>query len=306
VSCYHPITLYPSRTGPSKKTGKTSLVGISKGDPTRGMFIPCGRCTGCRLEYSRQWAIRCYHESKSHTHNSFLTLTLNEESLTHVYSNTAATLNPSDLTLFFKRLRQHVDRHPILFHGDTVRYYACGEYGDESGRPHYHACIFGLDFKDKTLHSSKNGFNLYRSDTLNNIWGLGNCLIGDVTFESAAYVARYVMKKLNGPRAVEYQELAILPEFVRMSRRPGIGQSFYQKYHTDMYSQDTCIVRKGVQTKPPKYYDKLYDLDNPLSMLYIKAQRQIDAFKQGLISAQQLNAKEVIKKAQMSSISRSL
>lgn len=237
--------------------------------------------------------------------NSFLTLTLNDENLV-TGSQGIATLDPRQLELFWKRLRKA---------GFDIRYYACGEYGDISGRPHYHAVAFGLFFKDRKLYTSKNGHNLYTSETLDKIWGLGNCWIGEVTFESCAYVARYIMKKLNGKSAKIYEYEGIEPEFCRMSRgksshpdprfHGGIGSSWYNKYTSDLFPSDICVIRGDVKITPPKYYSQKYALKYPTQYQRIKLNRE----KRGLKYASENTPtrrlqKEEVKLAQLTQLLR--
>lgn len=250
MACYYPIKMYRSPSGPNSK-GKTPLVSHVK-TSQGGIDVPCGRCIGCRLERSRQWAVRCKNEADMNDENCFITLTYNNENLLY-RSTDRPTLNPRDLQLFWKRLRKEFDKN-----GRKFRYFACGEYGDTTNRPHYHACLFGIDFKDKKYHSTKNDNHLYTSDLLNHIWGNGHCLIGAVTFESAAYVARYIMGKKLGNQKDYYIENDIIPEFNTMSRRPGIGANWFDKYHKDVTTFDIQVVN-GVETRPPKYYDKLLE-----------------------------------------------
>lgn len=202
-----------------------------------------------------------------HDSNLFLTLTYNDKNLP-TGTEGRATINKRDLQLFWKRLRKS---------GLDVRYYAVGEYGDSTGRPHYHAIAFGLRLDDLRFYSRSNGFNLYTSQTLNEHWGLGNCWIGDVTFESCAYVARYVMKKLTGNHSKLYDHEGIMPEFALMSRRPGIGSSFYDKYVSDLLPHDTTVIRNNVKISTPRYYLNKYSITNPTETLSIKSQRQLNA-----------------------------
>lgn len=215
---------------------------------TSGKFIllPCGQCTACRLNKSREWATRCVLESKMHEENCFITLTYNDENLPADYG-----LCKKHFTDFMKRLRKNT--------GEKIRYYAAGEYGDLYSRPHYHACLFGWKPKDLQLYSVRNGINLYLSETLLKAWQYkGYVTVGDVTFESAAYVARYVMKKITGERAEEHYQ-GRQPEYTVMSRRPGIGASFFEKYSTDIYGKDFIVIRDQIKCKPPKYFDRIYD-----------------------------------------------
>lgn len=215
---------------------------------TTGKFIvlPCGQCMACRLNKSRDWATRCVLESKMHEQNCFITLTYDDEHLPKDYG-----LQKQDFTNFIKRLRKNT--------GAKIRYYAAGEYGDLYSRPHYHACIFGWKPDDLVLYSVRNGVNLYLSETLLKAWQYqGYVTVGDVTFESAAYVARYVTKKITGDRAAEHYQ-GRQAEYTVMSRRPGIGAEFFEKYSTDIYGKDFIVIRDQIKCKPPRYFDRIYD-----------------------------------------------
>ncbi len=270
MTCFHPLSAWISKDV-NPVSGKHYLV---FGTPTlKSKFehidLPCGKCIGCRLNYSRQWAMRCMHESRLHKENCFVTFTYNDEHVRWSSVTGEQTLFKKDLQLFWKRLRKALD--PIKF-----RYFACGEYGDTTNRPHYHAIIFGYDFKDKELYSvSPAGFPLYTSKFLDDVWSLGQCKIADVSFDSCAYVARYVMKKLSGAEAdIKYE--GIQKEFTVMSRKPGIGRDFYEKFKSDFYPYDRAILiddRGSRQLKPPRYYDNLYDLENPDEFKKIKDKR---------------------------------
>jgi len=164
----------------------------------------------------------------------------------------------------------------------------CGEYGEKLGRPHYHIILFGHQFEDKKyFFTSESKSRVYTSETLQSIWGLGHTSIGDVTFESAAYVARYVMKKITGDQAKDHYGEDIdqttgeinqkkLPEYNKMSLKPGIGQTWLDKYHTDVYPSDQVIIRNR-PTKPPRFYDKKYSLFKPLEFEEIQHNREIQA-----------------------------
>lgn len=211
--------------------------------------VPCGRCIGCRLERSRQWAVRMVNEANLHEKNCFITLTYNDNSLpVSLGGGGNPTLLPRDLQLFIKRLRKK--------YGTGIKYFACGEYGSKTQRPHYHACLFNLDFCDKIPYKKTGENILYTSKILDEIWGFGNCIIGDFSFDSAAYVARYCVEKLNGAAAIYYDEQAIEPEFARMSLKPAIGKAHFDKYKSDIYPYDTCVIN-SVKSKPSRYYDKL-------------------------------------------------
>lgn len=228
-------------------------------NPSQPLQIPCGQCMACRLERSRQWAVRCLHESSLHEANSFVTLTYANE---HLPPNLSLDVRP--FQLFMKRLRKQT--------GAKIRFFACGEYGEKYGRPHYHACLFGYDFADKKIHSENHRQEpLFTSSLLDSVWQQGHCLIGSVTFDSAAYVARYVTKKITGPAAAaHYGERR--PEFTLMSRRPGIGQAWLHKFKTDVYPHDLVLVN-GKRTKPPRYYDTWLENTDPLAYEALKNKR---------------------------------
>ena len=156
------------------------------------VYLPCGQCMACRLNKSRDWATRCVLEAKMHKDNCFVTLTYDDNHLPADYG-----LKKDDLTKFFKRLRFNT--------GAKLRYYAAGEYGELYSRPHYHICIFGWRPDDLILYTVRNGVSLYMSETILKAWQYrGFVTVGDVTFESAAYVARYVTKKITGDRAEDH------------------------------------------------------------------------------------------------------
>ena len=216
---------------------------------TTGKFIvlPCGQCYACRIAKSREWAARCVLEAKMHDDNCFITLTYDDN---HVPPD--MSLVKKDFTNFIKRLRFNT--------GEKIRYYACGEYGELYQRPHFHACLFGYKPKDLVIWSVRNGVNLYRSAEIEKAWQYqGYCTVGDVTYDSAAYVARYVLKKVTGSMAESHYQ-GREPEYTVMSRRPGIAADFFEKYDTDIYGKDFIVIRDGVKLKPPRYFDKLYDV----------------------------------------------
>lgn len=235
--------------------------------------VPCGRCIGCRLDYSRSWAVRCLLESKYHENNQFITLTYDDN---HLPSDNS--VHKRDLQLFFKRIRKYMKSY---YNIDNIKYYACGEYGDKSMRPHYHVIFFGLPLYDKKFLSCSRGVNLYTSDIVSKCWPLGIHSVGDVNYETAAYTARYVMKKRKGIYASWYADHNLEPEFVLMSRRPGIGLQYYLDYRDKIYDTDEIIYlnsdKQVLSIKPCSYYDKKYDLDDPDRLAKLKESRTVRA-----------------------------
>jgi len=290
------MILYKSLKG-KNANGKTPLTGLKNGgDPKQPVRVPCSRCFGCRLERSRQNAIRCVNEAQMHENNCFITLTYSDEYLT--WGSKKPVLYPRDLQLFFKRLRKK--------YGPKIRFFACGEYGERKGRPHYHACVFNHAFTDLTPKPNTQGDSpLFDSESLKALWGLGDVSVGEVTFESAAYVARYIMQKKLGKTASFYKREGISPEFVRMSRRPGIGASWYEKFKDDIFPHDYQVIRGGMKIRPPKYYGSKYELTNPTEYAIISESRQKAAEKMAPDNTlKRLAVKERVKKRQVSSLSR--
>ena len=254
MPCYKPLKGYRARS--TTPNGKRKLVfNRREGYEDRPVEVPCGRCIGCRLERSRQWAVRCMHEASLHEDNCFITLTYDDDHLPH-----GGTLVKHHWQDFMKRLRHE-------FPARQIKFYMCGEYGDESDRPHYHACLFNCSFDDRLFYSSRNGNDLYISPRLSKVWGKGFCSVGELTFESAAYTARYVLKKVTGERAADHYKSVcpvtgeiydLEPEFNLMSRGGrnghGIAKGWIERWRDDVYPDDTVIVN-GREARPPRYYD---------------------------------------------------
>jgi hypothetical protein len=222
------------------------------------------------------------HEAQMHTDNCFITLTYANE---HVPKD--MSLDYNHYQLFMKRLRKR-------FTGKTIRFYMAGEYGESFDRPHFHACLFGLDFPDKKIFKrTQIGSILYTSKILEELWPFGYSSIGDVNFESAAYVARYIMKKINGVTVNENHEVVDAgahyqycdletgeliqrkSEFNKMSLKPGIGQAWLDKFMSDVYTQDHVVVR-GRKCRPPRFYDNKFKLKFPDQFDMIQFAREMD------------------------------
>ena len=274
MPCFHPITAYHKIGG-----GITWTYQESNGIK---LTVSCKQCTGCRQEYARQWAMRIKHEADLWLNNIFITLTYNEQNLPEHNQ-----LVKKDFQDFMKRLRKKIDtdqkKENILtkINNPTpkVRFFHCGEYGEKFGRPHYHAILFNHNFNDrKPIPGQK---NLTTSDTLKKLWGKGHVSIGDVTFQSASYVAGYVQKKINGKQKEDHYrridkttgETWVLPqEYATMSRRPGIAGLWFAKHKKDVYPSDNIHIN-GKEMRPPKYYDNLFQEQDPSAMEKIKKNR---------------------------------
>jgi len=220
------------------------------------------------------------HESQSHAENCFLTLTYDDSHLPGAASDDFRQpgLDPDDLTKFFKRLRKRLNLGP-----EKLRYFACGEYGERFARPHYHVCLFGFGFySDRLIFKRGNsGCTIYTSKLLSSIWTDGFASVGELSFESAAYVARYVCKKITGKGAEDhYRKTDLLtgeryfvePEFARMSLKPGLGATWYAKYASDVFPHDYCVV-DGLKVKPPRFYDAKLEVEWPDKFMEVKAER---------------------------------
>lgn len=260
MRCYYPLDGWRSRSGGWTANRAEAYVDLP-------MSVACGQCIGCRLKRSADWAVRCMHEAQLHDENAYLTLT-------YAVEPADGSLRPKDFTDFMKRLRKHL-------RGRRISYFQCGEYGEKLGRPHHHAAIFGYSFPDKKRWKKHGGHWLYVSQELDRLWGHGYCTIGEVTFDSAAYIARYCTKKIYGPGAkwhytkvdAETGELyGIAEEYVTMSRRPAIGKRWLEKFNTDVYPSDEVIVR-GHERKPPRYYDKQHEKLDAAAHLRVQRKR---------------------------------
>jgi hypothetical protein len=286
--------------------GSVKFVSRSKKGVDGSLELPCGQCIGCRLERSRQWAMRCLHESSLYEDNSFITLTYDESNLP-----AGGSLNYPDFQRFMKRLRKNSKR--------PVRFYMGGEYGESTLRPHFHACLFGFDFSDKVyFRKSASGEKIYTSKFLESLWPFGLSSIGNVTFQSAAYIARYCVQKVTGdaadlhyscPEFVDEDGVirnSVVPEFNHMSLKPGIGAKWLEKYQTDVFPRDYVVIN-GVKTKPPKYYDVLFERESPGVFSDLVVQRELDAYSgrlAGEFSSARLDVKRQVKSAQLTQLKR--
>lgn len=238
--------------------------------------MKCGQCMGCRLDRSREWANRCMMELEYHDSAYFLTLTYNDKKIPRTeywdYDTgekyESLSLRKSDTQEFWKRLRYHYGK---------LRYYMCGEYGGETFRPHYHAIVFGLKLDDLKFYKRNfRGEMYYTSEKVNEIWENGYVVVSEVTWETCAYVARYVMKKLTGDMASYYKLHNIEPPFTTMSNKPGIARQWYDD-HPEIYDYDYINLKtekRGLKFRPPRYYDRLYDIEHPEEMAEIKEIRK--------------------------------
>jgi hypothetical protein len=209
------------------------------------------------MRWRREWALRCLHEKRLHSASAFLTLTYADEWLP-----SPPSLSLRDLQLFMKRLRK---ARP-----DGLRFFACGEYGDITKRPHYHVLLFNTRFQDQRFYKyTPGGDPLYRSVELSELWTYGNADIGTVTAKTCAYVAGYVMKKVGQS---EIPSPGYEREFRVMSRRPGIGAGWFDRFQDEAYRADSAII-DGREVGLPRYYDSKYGLVDAEDLKRIKLER---------------------------------
>lgn len=342
MPCYKPMLAVPFKI--SSDTGKVqykfsekfvSAAQLSEVIELEGKYypvkaLPCGKCIGCRLDYSKEWAIRCTLELQDYEPDTcwFVTLTYDDEHVPvsyyseldydfwikqglHVGSNgrvwdlfgydvpieelfgvctplsRSLTLRPKDLQDFLKRVRDWQHR----IYGNTIRFYACGEYGSSTARPHYHLIIYGLQlqpFGVSDWKSVQNGNTVYECKELEKIWKMGNVIVGRCTYETCGYVARYMLKKKKGHYGEFYRKFNIVPEFTRMSLKPGIGQSYYDKYAKDIYQNDEIFIateKRAIKSKPPRYFDIRAADEFPELLEQIKVERS-DASINHMIAAE--------------------
>lgn len=326
MTCYYPQPAYLPRPGDAHLTpnfdlrpvfesqiGKVGGIKAAEAYGWRRVILPCGNCIGCRLDRAATWAMRCMYEAQLHERNVFVTLTFNDANLSPDLS-----LHKEDYVLFMKRLRKYMKYH---FNCDDVRFFHCGEYGDLNNRPHHHAILFNVDFPDKKLwKTGPNGNPYYRSEILEKLWPFGYSTVGNVTYQSCGYVARYVLKKVTGKKASREYYGDRVPPYITMSRRPGIAKEWFEKYWRDVYPNDFCITERGVMRKPPRYFDLLYDYlisfvidsDLPtldeLKLLREEKAKLMDAKKYDteFEKMNRLHIRALVKERQIESLKRSL
>lgn len=271
MSCYHP--LLGIWRGEYTSTGAKKYHIEGNLDPNdcphllEHVVIPCGKCIGCRLDYSRSWADRMMLELETAKKGLFVTLTYDNEHLPVCQYDEDGfplygSLQKRDCQLWMKVLRKR-------FEGVRIRFYLAGEYGENTLRPHYHAILFGIglcDLPDLVPHGTNElGDKYFISPMLSETWDRGFVLVSDVSWKTCAYVARYVTKKLNGPWSIDYAIRNCIPEFSLMSRKPGIGR-LYLEEHPDCLDYENINIstaESGLKIRIPKYYLRQIKLTDP-------------------------------------------
>lgn len=350
MACYHPLKAFPIGLNSSGKTNykicsydvdhieildnnktvccRNPYESAFRGSQVKRVVtdfveIPCGKCIGCRLEYSRQWANRLMLELEYHDSAYFVTLTYNDAHVpTSSYEGDfgdvypSLTLNKYDYQLFMKRLRK-------AFPNDKIRFYAAGEYGTNTMRPHYHAIIFGLHLNDLVPYGKSSlNFQYYTSESLQRVWSIvpngetydpekhniGFVSVANVSWETCAYVSRYVTKKLTGDESAFYDLFSINPPFSLMSRKPGIARQWYEDHPDCMDTEyiNISTPQGGRKFRPPKYYEKLYEIDEPeLSAELKETRRRMAEFSKALkLSRTDLSYLEMLAVEEQNKLSR--
>lgn len=281
ISCYHPLKALD--LGDHPETGKKILkflkpsdfqFGVHDGDQ-RVIDIPCGQCIGCRMDYAREWANRLLLELQDHDQKNcfFVTLTYDDQCIkdkclraysdptTGVVEGYSLSLCKRDLQLFMKRLRKAVE--PA-----RIRFYAVGEYGGQTFRPHYHLILFNLPLPVGDLSFYKKsplGYDYSNSALISKCWPYGWNVVAPVTWESCCYTARYMLKKQKGKNASVYDDFSLEAPFSVCSRKPGIAYSYIERCGD--FSKVRSIVvgtdRGSKQFPPPRYLERIFADSHP-------------------------------------------
>jgi hypothetical protein len=243
-------------------------------------ILPCGKCRFCVLDLSRQWMVRAVNEASMHSRSSFLTLTYSPENIPP-----GGSVSRRDIQLFIKRLRKWARSNDK----PSPPVFGCSEYGEKTLRPHYHLCVFGVWFPDAVKSGrSSLGSQLYTSEILSGLWGLGIANFGEFNAKSAGYVARYSMGKFEAEMSglllpvpdPETGEIILRAQpFLISPKRPALGASFLEKYHRDVFDHDEIILSGGIKTGRVKFYDEWLRVNNPERFEEIKAARSAAAIE---------------------------
>lgn len=293
MTCYAPVDAFRTPTGVVfSELRRHDIVGPIK--------LPCGQCIGCRMRRASDWELRVMHEASLHDVSCFVTLTYGRDKLPP-----DGGLCHRDFQLFMKRVRRELG---------PVRFYMCGEYGPLNLRPHYHACLFGVDFRSDRVVSGKSaaGAVFYDSPTLARLWSHGRVSVQDLSRETASYCARYIMKKVLGDgAATAYQRVResgevvrVAPEYAAMSLKPGIGAGWYNRFRSDVFPVD-YVVAGGVRRRVPRYYDKLLQRSGSVVKDEIEFKRA-EAARAHVEdqSPERLRVREVVENARVANLKR--
>lgn len=296
MPCYHPVPAWPDLS-----TGRWVFNPDSTRRDLGGQVdTPCRQCIGCRIDRSSEWAMRCEHELKFHDESCFLTLTLDDEHFPTSQDDFVAKY-----VLGLKRIRRHSPR---------IRTFGCLELGTHTRRPHGHLLVFGRDFsRDEPVSRGPNGDLVYRSNELDALWGLGHASVGELTRESAGYVARYVVAERSdraGPvlEAVPHP-VSGEPVFLRpaapWARSQGLGRAWFEQYGRQAIEQGAIVERGGVRRPIPKFYSKLAKQAFPTVGADAECIAQLRALEQAWNrTPERLAVRAEVKRAQLRTLKR--
>ncbi len=291
------------------------------------MEVACGQCLGCRCDRRLMWAIRVCQEAFVHecdNGNSWVTLTYRSRDKCTPEQLRLKHHVPMDLSLdkshfqnFIKRLRKQTYKYfACVIDGEhknicinPIRYFYCGEYGDENLRPHYHACLFNVTFDDTTIYETDDGITTFVSPTLQALWPYGFSTIGELNYDTAAYTAGYCLKKITGSAAADHYLRSdsdgvaswVLPEYCNMSLKPGIGVQYFEQFMHEIFpSDEICVPGKGIVQSVPRYYQTLLERSNPEILELVKTKRdQWIKKNRDQFTPERLKAKYDVQKAKL-------
>lgn len=265
MSCTSPLWRLPMPSGRALITRYMEkpepYLDKKSGELVEPHQINCGQCRSCRIAHAREWANRCVMEQVTSNKGEswFLTLTYDDDHLPVIGDALRPSVYAKDMEKFIHDLRQHYARK---YNVDGIRYFYAAEYGDKTCRPHYHMLVYNLPLLDlKPYKVTYNHDDLYTSETLTGLWKNGYVVIGELSWNSACYTARYTMKKLTGTAAEDYVRAGVEPEFQRCSNRPGLGSLYFERNKDKIYKNDQIILPapskdRCLVVKPPKAFDR--------------------------------------------------
>ena len=286
MTCYNPLGAFRTSAG--------EIIFSDRADVVGELQLPCGRCVGCRMRRAADWTLRVMHEASMWDKNCFVTLTYARDC-----EPPNRSLEHRDFQLFMKRLR-------FSRCGEEVRFFMCGEYGPLNQRPHYHACLFNVDFPDKKFFgTSGSGEAFDTSKELEDLWGHGHVSVQLLVAATAGYCARYIMSKRLGKDAQTFYGDR-KPEYAAMSLKPGIGANWYLKFgNSDVYRHD-FVVADGVKFRPPKYYDKLQMRKDGFDVISEERERRASEIPSSEKVYDRLRVREIVHEAKISTLKRSM
>nr|QJB18930.1 MAG: replication initiator protein [Microvirus sp.] len=223
MPCTNPIHAWQ----PNEYTAKGKMAPVfklEKGNKYEPIQLPCQKCAGCRADQKRDWGVRCYHEAQLHSQSSFITLT---------YETSPPAISKPDIQLFLKRMRDHYGH---------LRYFATGEYGDRTRRPHYHMLVFGHDFLG-SRHVATINEERYINLNVQKIWGHGQIEISNLTPERCFYTAGYCMKKTGQKDTFSLQ-----------SRVPPIGKQWLEQHWDNLLRLGHVVIDGHINPIPHVYF----------------------------------------------------